>query len=76
MVILDQSALIEALDQHGLAGAGLDVFDIEPPLPANHPIFKSPSTVLLPHIGFDAVEAMSAKADIALHHLENFLSCK
>ena len=72
--VVDQSALIEALDQHRLAGAGLDVFDIEPPLPANHPIFKSPNTVLLPHIGFDTVEAMSAKADIALHHLENFLS--
>ena len=72
--VVDQSALIEALDQHRLAGAGLDVFDIEPPLPANHPIFKSPNTVLLPHIGFETVEAMSAKADIALHHLENFLS--
>ena len=72
--VVDQSALIEALDQHRLAGAGLDVFDIEPPLPASHPIFKSPNTVLLPHIGFDTVEAMSAKADIALHHLENFLS--
>jgi phosphoglycerate dehydrogenase-like enzyme len=50
------------------------VFDIEPPLPAKHPIFKAPNTVLLPHVGFETVEAMSAKADIALHHLENFLS--
>jgi lactate dehydrogenase-like 2-hydroxyacid dehydrogenase len=30
--------------------------------------------VLVPHIGFETFEAMSAKADIALHHLENFLS--
>jgi lactate dehydrogenase-like 2-hydroxyacid dehydrogenase len=30
--------------------------------------------VLLPHIGFETVEAMAAKADIALRHLENFLS--
>ena len=72
--VVDQSALIEALQQNRLAGAGLDVFDIEPPLPANHPIFKAPNTVLLPHVGFETVEAMSAKADIALRQLENFLS--
>jgi lactate dehydrogenase-like 2-hydroxyacid dehydrogenase len=30
--------------------------------------------VLLPHVGFETVEAMSAKANIALRHLENFLS--
>jgi D-3-phosphoglycerate dehydrogenase len=72
--VVDQPALIEALEQNRLAGAGLDVFDIEPPLPANHPIFKAPNTVLLPHVGFETVEAMAAKADIALHHLEDFLS--
>jgi phosphoglycerate dehydrogenase-like enzyme len=72
--VVDQSALIEALYQNRLAGAAIDVFDQEPPLPTTHPIFKAPNTLLLPHIGFETVEAMSAKADIALHHLENFLS--
>jgi phosphoglycerate dehydrogenase-like enzyme len=71
--IVEQSALIEALEQKRLAGAGLDVFDMEPPLPANHPILKAPNTVLVPHIGFETVEAMAAKADIALRHLEEFL---
>src|ERR1700733_3986211 len=72
--VVDQSALIEALYQNRLAGAAIDVFDQEPPLPTTHPIFKAPNTVLLPHIGFETVEAMSAKADIALHHLEDFLT--
>jgi phosphoglycerate dehydrogenase-like enzyme len=72
--VVDQSALVEALEQNRLAGAGLDVFDIEPPLPADHPILNAPNTVLVPHIGFDTVEAMSAKANIALRHLEDFLS--
>jgi phosphoglycerate dehydrogenase-like enzyme len=72
--VVDQSALIEVLHQNRLAGAGIDVFDVEPPLPAKHPILTAPNTVLLPHIGFETVEAMSAKADIALHHLEDFLS--
>lgn len=71
--IIDQAALIEALTQNQLAGAGLDVFDLEPPLPANHPILAAPNTVLTPHIGFETVEAMSAKANIALGHLEDFL---
>lgn len=72
--VVDQSALVEALDQNRLAGAGLDVFDIEPPLPSDHPILRAPNTVLVPHIGFETFEAMSAKADIALRHLEDFLS--
>jgi phosphoglycerate dehydrogenase-like enzyme len=71
--VVDQSALIEALLENRLAGAGIDVFDQEPPLPTTHPIFKAPNTILLPHIGFETVEAMSGKADIALHHLESFL---
>jgi D-3-phosphoglycerate dehydrogenase len=74
--VVDQAALIEALEQNRLAGAGLDVFDIEPPLPSDHPILKAANTVLVPHIGFDTVEAVQAKADIALEHLEEFLEKK
>jgi phosphoglycerate dehydrogenase-like enzyme len=71
--IVEQAALVEALTEKRLAGAGLDVFDLEPPLPANHPILRAPNTVLTPHIGFETVEAMIAKANIALGHLEDFL---
>jgi phosphoglycerate dehydrogenase-like enzyme len=71
--IIDQVALIEALSRSRLAGAGLDVFDLEPPLPANHPILRAPNTVLTPHIGFETAEAMAAKANIALDHLEDYL---
>jgi lactate dehydrogenase-like 2-hydroxyacid dehydrogenase len=35
---------------------------------------KAPNTVLVPHIGFETAEAMSAKADIALQQLKDFLS--
>jgi phosphoglycerate dehydrogenase-like enzyme len=72
--VVDRSALMEALALKRLAGAGLDVFDIEPPLASDHPILKAPNTVLAPHIGFETAEAMSAKADTALHQLEDFLS--
>jgi phosphoglycerate dehydrogenase-like enzyme len=71
--VVNQVALVEALENKLLAGAGLDVFDLEPPLPPNHPILSTPNTVLTPHIGFETAEAMRAKANIALGHLEDFL---
>ena len=71
--IVEQAALVDALTQNRLAGAGLDVFDLEPPLPANHPILTAPNTVLTPHIGFETAEAMAAKANLALGHLEDYL---
>jgi phosphoglycerate dehydrogenase-like enzyme len=49
--IVDEVALIEALAARRIAGAGLDVFDIEP-LPADHPLRVLPNTLLLPHIGY------------------------
>ena len=49
--IVDESALIAALHAGTIAGAALDVYDIEP-LPANHPLRTAPNTVLTPHIGY------------------------
>ena len=49
--LIDQAALIAALKEGRIAGAGLDVFD-EEPLPAGHPILSAPNTVLTPHLGY------------------------
>ena len=49
--IVDEAALLDALRDGGIAGAGLDVYDIEP-LPAGHPLRSAPNTVLTPHIGY------------------------
>jgi phosphoglycerate dehydrogenase-like enzyme len=49
--IVDTVALLAALEEGRIGGAGLDVFD-EEPLPADHPLRIAPRTLLTPHIGY------------------------
>ena len=49
--IVDEAALVRALQARAIAGAGLDVFDQEP-LPPNHPFKQLDNTLLMPHAGY------------------------
>jgi len=49
--IVDEDALLEALREHRIAGAGLDTFSIEP-LPLDHPLRQLDNVVLTPHLGY------------------------
>lgn len=49
--IVDEQALLEALQQRKIAGAGIDVFSVEP-LPVDHPFRKLDNLVLTPHLGY------------------------
>ncbi|AFL95460.1 D-3-phosphoglycerate dehydrogenase [Thermococcus cleftensis] len=63
--VVDTSALVKALQEGWIAGAGLDVFE-EEPLPKDHPLTKLDNVVLTPHIGASTEEAqMRAGVQVA-----------
>lgn len=71
--VVDSQALAQALEQGTIAGAALDVFDTEPPLPSDDPLLHAPNTILTPHMGFDSEESMLARAEIVFDNLQNWL---
>lgn len=72
--VVDTPALLEALGNGRLAGAALDVFDIEPPLPLDHPVFSAPNTLLTPHIAFYTAESMVDRANMAVENVREWLA--
>jgi phosphoglycerate dehydrogenase-like enzyme len=62
--IVDETALIAALRDSRIAGAGLDVFN-EEPLPAGHPLTALSNVVLTPHLGWPTDDGYSKFADAA-----------
>lgn len=62
--IVDEAALVEALRDERIAGAGLDVFDHEP-LPAGHPLTLLPNVVLTPHLGWPTDDGYAKFAQAA-----------
>jgi phosphoglycerate dehydrogenase-like enzyme len=66
--LIDQPALVEALQSGAIGGAGLDVTDPEP-LPADDPLWRAPNTLIMPHV---AVQGSTRSGDrIAAHVARN-----
>jgi phosphoglycerate dehydrogenase-like enzyme len=57
--LVDGAALLAALTERRIAGAGLDVYD-EEPLPAGHPLRSAPGAVLTPHLGYVTADTFAA----------------
>lgn len=64
---VDEDALVEALENGEIWGAGLDVFN-EEPVNKDHPLLKFPNVVTLPHLGSATVRT---RADMAMHAAQN-----
>ena len=71
--IVDEAALVEALQKGTIAGAGLDVFDQEP-LPTDHPLRRLENTVITPHVGYVTEETYRVFLGEALEDVAAFLS--
>lgn len=70
--IVDNEALAEALRQGEIAGAGIDVFDTEPPL-TDSPLLDVPHTILTPHIAYFTEEAMEKRATRVFQNAARFM---
>ncbi len=72
--IVDNAALAEALNEGVIAGAGIDVYDMEPPLPADYPLLLAKNTLLTPHVAFLSDESMVRRAHIAFDNVTAYLN--
>jgi len=70
--IVDEAALVRALQDGAIAGAGLDVFEPEP-LPLDHPFRKLPNTLITPHLGYVTEETYRVFFGHALEDVQAFL---
>jgi len=71
--IVDEAALVEALTDRRIGGAGLDVYDVEP-LPAGHPLTRLDNAVLTPHSAGVTPEALEAGLQLSVENIWSFLA--
>lgn len=71
--IVHEAALIDSLATGRIAGAGLDVFDVEP-LPPGHPFTRLPNVILTPHLGWPTDGGYAGFAEAAANVITNFIA--
>ncbi|PUU91712.1 2-hydroxyacid dehydrogenase [Halanaerobium sp. ST460_2HS_T2] len=71
--VVNSEALAEALNKEKIAGAGIDVFEMEPPIPSDHPLLNAKNTILTPHTAFATEEAFIKRAEIVFNNIEAWL---
>ena len=71
--VVDNTALAEALNVGTIAGAAIDVYDMEPPIPADYPLLNAKNTLLTPHTAFLTKESMLRRARIEFDNVLAFL---
>lgn len=71
--IVNTNALYQALRKNKIAGAAVDVYDQEPPLPGNDELFNAPNLLMLPHMGYATKEAFQDRIRIVIGNIENWL---
>ena len=71
--VVDNAALAEALNEGRLAGAGIDVFDGEPPLAEDYPLLHAKNAVCTPHVGFATIESIDRRSEIVFDNVAKWM---
>lgn len=72
--VVDSQALADALNEGRIAGAGIDVFEVEPPLDVSHPLLHSKNTIVTPHVAFASAESMEARCHIVFDNITKWMA--
>ncbi|MCB2194284.1 MAG: hydroxyacid dehydrogenase [Bacteroidetes bacterium] len=72
--VVDYNALSASLKDAQIAGAAIDVYEKEPPVDKDHPLFEAPNTILLPHIGYATQEAIRLRGKIVIDNIIGWLN--
>ena len=72
--VVDSAALADALNEGRLACAGIDVFEMEPPVPESHPLLNAKNVVATPHVAFATKEALEKRAVIVVDNIAKWLN--
>ena len=71
--VVDSQALADALNNGDLGGAGIDVFETEPPLDLDHPLLHSKNTIVTPHVAFASAESMETRCKIVFDNIAQWM---
>lgn len=74
--VVDSKALSYALKNNIIAGAGIDVFEIEPPISVEHVLFDAPNLIVTPHVAFATKESMIKRAEIVFDNIDKYINGK
>ena len=72
--VVDSQALADALNNGDLGGAGIDVFETEPPLNLDHPLLHSKNTIVTPHVAFASAESMETRCKIVFDNISQWMN--
>lgn len=71
--LVDSQALADALNEGRIARAGIDVFEMDPPVPADHPLLNAKNVILTPHVAFFSEESLAERVGIVCDNISAWL---
>ena len=71
--IVDSEALAKALNEGTIAGAAVDVFEVEPPVDSDHVLFGAKNLIATPHVAFASQQAFEKRAVIVAENIKSWI---